>query len=81
MTPNQRNWVFSFLWVNAAVVVVVLILIAGNQISIGRQLLRVLVYSLFYANLTGFLGLLILGGLVGNFSATRPPFHWWRPPF
>ena len=72
MTPNQRNWVFSFLWVNAAVVVVVLILIAGNQISIGRQLLRVLVYSLFYANLTGFLGLLILGGLVGKLSSNPP---------
>jgi LytS/YehU family sensor histidine kinase len=73
MTPNQRNWVFSFLWVNAAVVVVVLILIAGNQISIGRQLLRVLVYSLFYANLTGFLALLILGGLVGKLFPNPPP--------
>jgi LytS/YehU family sensor histidine kinase len=63
MMPARRNWVFSFLWVNLAVAIVVLILIVGNQISSGRDLLRILVYSLFYANLTGFLGVLILGGL------------------
>jgi len=66
MKPNRRNWVFAFLWVNLAVVVVVLILIAGNQISSGKELLRILVYSLFYSNLTGFLGLLMLGGLGGT---------------
>jgi len=66
MMANKRDWVFSFLWVNFAVVVVVLILLVGNQISSGRELLRILVFSLFYANLTGFLGLLILGGLAGK---------------
>ena len=55
MMANKRDWVFSFLWVNFAVVVVVLILLVGNQISSGRELLRILVFSLFYANLTGFL--------------------------
>ncbi|HWC00369.1 MAG TPA: histidine kinase, partial [Bryobacteraceae bacterium] len=63
MMPDKRDWVFSLLWVNFAVVVVVLILIAGNQISSSHQLLYTLVYSLTYANLTGLLGLLILGGL------------------
>lgn len=66
MMPNKRNWVFAFLWVNLAVVVVVLLLIVGNQISSGRELLQILVFSLFYANLTGFLGLLVLGGLAGR---------------
>jgi sensor histidine kinase YesM len=63
MVPKRRNWMFAFLWVNLAVAVVVLILIVGDQISSGRELLRILVYALFYANLTGFLGVLILGGL------------------
>ena len=72
MMPNKRNWVFSFLWVNFAVVAVVLIWIAGNQISSGRELLYTLVYSLIYANLTGFLGLLILGGLVGKLLRNPP---------
>ena len=74
--PKRRNWVFAFLWVNLAVAVVVLILIVGDQISSGRELLRLLVYSLFYANLTGFLGVLILGGLaerlVGNKLRAAP---------
>jgi sensor histidine kinase YesM len=63
MMPNKRNWIFAFLWVNFAVAVVVLILIVGNQISSGRQLLHLIGFSLFYANLTGFLGLLLLDGL------------------
>lgn len=72
MMANKRDWVFSFLWVNFAVVVVVLILLVGNQISSGRELLRILVFSLFYANLTGFLGLLILGGLAGKLVRNPP---------
>ena len=72
MVANKRDWVFSFLWVNFAVVVVVLILLVGNQISSGRELLQILVFSLFYANLTGFLGLLILGGLRGKLLRNPP---------
>src|SRR5215467_13793197 len=73
MMANKRDWVFSFLWVNFAVVVVVLILLVGNQISSARELLRILLFSLFYANLTGFLGLLILGGLRGKLVRNPPP--------
>jgi two-component system sensor histidine kinase AlgZ len=61
MLPIKRNWLFSFLWINFAVLLVALILVAGNQISSGRELLHFLVYSLTYANLTGGLGVLILG--------------------
>ena len=66
MMPKKRNWIFAFLWVNFAIAVVALILIAGNQISTGRELVRFLVFSLFYANLTGLLGLLVLGDLAGK---------------
>lgn len=72
MMPKKRDWVFSFLWVNLAVVVVVLVLLVGNQISSGRELLRILVFSLFYSNLTGFLGLLVLGGLAGKLLRNPP---------
>lgn len=72
MMPMKRNWVFSFLWVNFAVVVVFLILIAGNQISSGRELLQILVFCLFYANVTGFLGVLILGGVTGKLLRHLP---------
>jgi sensor histidine kinase YesM len=61
VTPIKRNWVFSLLWINFAVAVVVLIQIAGNQISSGRELLHTLAYSLVYANLTGALGIWSLG--------------------
>jgi len=77
MMPARRNWIFSFLWVNLAVAIVVLILIVGNQISSGRELWRILVYSLFYANLTGFVGVLILGEvatrLFGDNLRAAPP--------
>src|SRR5215472_238282 len=72
MSPIKRNWVFSFLWINFAVVLVVLLLIAGNQISSGRELLHLLIFSLFYANLTGILGVLILGGLAGKLLRHPP---------
>jgi hypothetical protein len=81
MSPIKRSWVFSFLWINFAVVIVVLILIAGNQISSGRELLHLLVFSLFYANLTGILGVLILGGLAGKLlhHPQRSGRATWRP--
>ena len=72
MVANKRDWVFSFLWVNFAVVVVVLILLVGNQISSSRELLHILAFSLFYANLTGFLGVLILGGFAGKLLHNPP---------
>jgi LytS/YehU family sensor histidine kinase len=72
MMPNKRDWAFSLLWVNVAVVLVVVILLLGNQIASGRELLRILVFSLFYANLTGFLGLLVLSGLAGKLLRNPP---------
>jgi|SRR5882672_1063502 len=63
MAPIPRKWAFSLLWINLAVTIVVLIQIAGNQISSTRDLLRMLAYTLVYANLTGILGVLAIGGL------------------
>jgi len=74
MMPTKRNWLFSLCWINLAVLVVVLILIAGSQISSGRELLRILVYSLIYANLTGILGMLILGVVAERLLRNRSIF-------
>ena len=73
VTPIKRKWAFSFFWINLAVAVVVLIQIAGNQISSVRELLQVLVYALVYANLTGALGVLVLGGLVERLALRSSP--------
>ena len=72
VTPMKRKWAFSFVWINLAVAVVVLIQIAGNQISTVRELLHVVVYALVYANLTGVLGVLVLGGLAEKLALRSP---------
>jgi sensor histidine kinase YesM len=64
LTPPKQNWALSFLWINFAVAVVLLIQIAGHQISSFREFLRALVYVLVYANLAGALGVFLIGGLV-----------------
>jgi len=74
MIPMKRNWAFSLLWINLAVVVVVLTQITGNHFSSGRELLQTLAFSLVYANLTGVLGVLVLGGLAERLALRKVPF-------
>jgi sensor histidine kinase YesM len=73
MTPTKANWVLSFFWINLSVAIVVLILIATDQISSVRNLLHVLVYGLVYANLTGGLGVLVIGGMFGRLALRKFP--------
>lgn len=54
----------QLLWPNVAVGIVVLILALAGQISSGRQLARVLAYSLTYANLVSILGGLAMFAIV-----------------
>jgi hypothetical protein len=63
MNILKHRWAYSLLWVNLSVALVMLILIAGNQIKNVRDLLHVLIYALVYANLTGMLGTAVMGGL------------------
>jgi len=72
MAPMKHKWTFSLFWINLAVAVVVLVLIVGNQISSVRELLHVLTYALVYANLTGAMGVLVLGGLAERFALRSP---------
>lgn len=73
MTPTKTNWALAFFWINLSVAIVVLILIATNQTSSARDFLRVLVYALVYANLTGSLGVLLIRGILGRFVPRKFP--------
>src|SRR5664279_5319697 len=60
MTTTKNNWLFSLLWINAAVVVVWVIQLAGNQNWRAGDLLRAVGYTVLIANITGLLGMLVL---------------------
>ncbi len=60
MTPAKGDWLFALLWINLAVALVILILVASNQISSVHQFFHLLIYCLFYSNLTGILGMLVM---------------------
>ncbi len=72
MAQTKTNWAFSLFWVNISVAVALLFLITLNH-SLGvRELLHILVYCLIYANLTGILGIFLLGWLAGKLLR-KPP--------
>ena len=73
MNQTKSNWLFSLLWINVAVAIVVLIQVAGNQIASGRELLRVAGFSLVYANLTGALGFVAIGALAARAEVRKLP--------
>jgi sensor histidine kinase YesM len=73
MNPRKSDWAFAFSLLIFAVAVVVLVQLAGNQISNVRQLLHLLVYVLVYATLTGALGVLALGGLAERLALRKFP--------
>jgi sensor histidine kinase YesM len=73
MSVIKGNWLFSLIWINGAVAIVVLVLLAANQIASARELFHVLGFSLIYANLTGVFGFLILGALMSRADVRRLP--------
>src|SRR5260370_42476807 len=73
MTPTKTNWALAFFWINLSVAIVVLILIATNQISSARDFLHAVVCGLVYANLPGSLGVLLIGGLLESLVLHRSP--------
>lgn len=73
MSTTRGNWLFSLLWINVAVAIVVLIQVAVNQITSARQLFYTLGYSLVFANLTGVLATLVIGKLVARVQVRKVP--------
>ena len=60
MPAIKSKWVFSLFWINLAVAIVMLVLVAARQISTLREFLQVLAYASIYANVTGLLGVLLI---------------------
>lgn len=73
MARMKHRWALPFLWINLSVAVVILIVIATNRISSARDLLRILAYALVCANLSGALGVWIIGGLAERLAVRKPP--------
>jgi two-component system, LytTR family, sensor histidine kinase AlgZ len=74
MAPTMKHRRFYLMvWVNLAVMVVLIIIIPGDQTVSRRGLLHLLAYVLFYANVTGVLGIWAMGRLVQGLALRKLP--------
>ena len=73
MAPRKGDWLFSLLWINGAVALMILIQVVLNRIVSGREFLQVLAYSLVYANLTGVLGMFIITAMLAKTPLRKLP--------
>ena len=71
MPGRGRVWIFSLLWANLSVLLVVLVQIGGNGTWTARDLLRMWAYSLVYANVTALPAILVLPGWLGRYSGRK----------
>jgi sensor histidine kinase YesM len=63
MTKPANPWTLALLWSNLAVALVLLVETGSGRFASLHELLRAGAYALVYANLTGLLGTLLMGGL------------------
>ncbi len=68
----KNKWLFALSWINAAVAIVMLIQYVAYPVTNLHDLLHILAYSLVYANLTGMLGMVALGGLLEKLGRRLP---------
>ena len=73
MKPKKNSWLFSLLWVNSAVAIAFLVQLGASQNWRPWDLLHALVYSLVAANLTGLLGMVVLGKLFERLALRGMP--------
>jgi sensor histidine kinase YesM len=73
MSEMKRQWAFSLLFVNLVVLVVVLIIISGHEGISSRDVLHILGYSFFYANVTAVPAIWVMGGLVRRLAVRKLP--------
>jgi two-component system sensor histidine kinase AlgZ len=71
--PFKNKWAFSLLWTNAAVALVILVVIATAPVHNARSILQTLAFTFVYANVTSILALFLLGWLVERLAAPRVP--------
>lgn len=70
----KNRWIFSLVWTNLAVAVMLMVLVAGNQIHSGKELVHTIFYSLVYANIASVLALLTIGWI-----SEMHPFRKLKP--
>jgi sensor histidine kinase YesM len=73
MSSTKGNWLFSLLWINVAVALVVFIRVIVTQTTSVRDILYSLAYSLVFANLTGVLGVVVIGAIAARAQARKIP--------
>jgi sensor histidine kinase YesM len=73
MPAIKHRWAFSFLWINLAVGIVMLVVVAAGQVSTLRGFLQTLAYALIYANTTGLLGVFIIDWILGKLAQRKLP--------
>jgi two-component system sensor histidine kinase AlgZ len=73
MPAVKNKWVFSLFWINLAVGIVVLVLLAAGQISTLRNFLQILAYVLIYANITGLLAVFVIDRILGKLARRKLP--------
>jgi two-component system, LytTR family, sensor histidine kinase AlgZ len=69
----KNRWKSAVVCINLAVAAVILILALENQIASFSDLVRIVVRSLIYANLTGGLGFIVLGSIAERASRRQLP--------
>jgi sensor histidine kinase YesM len=73
VNSTKGNWLFSLLWINVAVALVVFIRVIVTQTTSVRDILYSLAYSLVFANLTGVLGIIAIGAIAARAQARKIP--------
>lgn len=73
MHSTLRKWLVRLAWPNAAVAVVMLILLITGQVSGVRDFLHVVGYSLLYSNLVALFAMFLISGMVKKFAWRRFP--------
>lgn len=70
MSATKGNWLFSLLWINCAVAIVMFIRVIASPPTL-RDLLFELAYAFLFANLTGILAFLIIGAVASRAKIRR----------
>jgi sensor histidine kinase YesM len=73
VNSTKGTWLFSLLWINCAVALVVFIRVIVTQTTSVRDILYSLAYSLVFANLTGVLGIIAIGAIAARAQARKIP--------
>lgn len=73
ISTRRGRWIFSILVINAAVALVLVVLVVAGQLPTLRVFLKTLGYTLIFANLTGILSTAIIGAVTERLARRQLP--------